>query len=243
MYFIVIRNQRDNDTPQVSELVRKAYASNISNIFWGTLLNETTFQIIVIFTALLFIFFQLPILNCLVSMPLIPLMIYIYIYASMTMKSAQIMYDKKPVAAWVAEAHEPYFQEKDPASCWYQILTDGDLNEIEEKLQGRKRIIGTVAVMQHSQHPEWAWLYRVVVDQRYRRKGVALEMVKTAQEWCKNNKINRLELAISEYNEGARQLFDKTGFETKQLYHKKQFSKAYMLQMYLLTAEVRPTFS
>lgn len=42
MHLIVIRKQRDNDTPQVSELVRNAYASNISNMFLGYVFNEVS---------------------------------------------------------------------------------------------------------------------------------------------------------------------------------------------------------
>lgn len=40
MYYIVLREQKDTDTPQVSEVVRNAYNSNIMNTFYGGLFNE-----------------------------------------------------------------------------------------------------------------------------------------------------------------------------------------------------------
>lgn len=161
----------------------------------------------------------------------------------MTMKSAQLMYEKKPLKAWVAEAYEPYFFTKDPNNCWYKIIKEEEIENIDIKPDGRKRIIGTVAVMRHLHQPDWAWMFRLAVDKRYRRKGVALNLTKVVQEWCKNNKFNHVDLAMTECQEGARQLFDKAGFEIKQLYHKKLFTRAYMMQMYLLTCEVRPTFN
>lgn len=57
------------------------------------------------------------------------------------MKSAQVMYDKKPLVSWVAEAYEPYFHAKDPNLCWYKIISEKELEEMENKLEGRRRVI------------------------------------------------------------------------------------------------------
>nr|AEE61503.1 unknown [Dendroctonus ponderosae] len=165
MHLIVIRKQRDNDTPQVSELVRNAYASNISNMFLGYVFNEVTFQITMIFIALEFIFFQIRLFVCFLTVPLILLLIYVCIYGAVTMKSAQVMYEKKPIISWVAEVYEPFFQATDQKSR-YKIIDDQQLEDMKEKPQGRKQIIGTVAVMRHFQNPDWAWLFRVVTDER-----------------------------------------------------------------------------
>lgn len=140
MSFIVLRKQRDNDTPRVSELVRRAYTSNITNIFLGTLFNETTFQLMIIFIAILFIFFQVPFLYCILAAPGVLLVIYLYIYATVVMKSAQVMYDKKPIQSWVAEVYEPYFHNKNPENCWYKIIQEDELEGMEEPPKGRKKV-------------------------------------------------------------------------------------------------------
>ncbi|CAG9763143.1 unnamed protein product [Ceutorhynchus assimilis] len=240
MYFILIRKQRETDTPQVSQLVRTGYCSNIRDMFMGALFHEATGQIAIILTAVLFIFFQVKLLYCTLCLPTVLLIVYIYIYITVLMKSAYVMYEKKPLVAWVAEAYEPFFNTRDPKECVYKVINEDELKQTPE---GRKKIIGTIAVMKHSLQSDWAWLYRAVVDEKYRRKSVALNLVKAAQEWCKLNQYNRMECAMSEFNEGARQLFDKTGFEIKQLYHVNQFGRIYKLQMYLLSAQVRPTFN
>ncbi|XP_060519315.1 uncharacterized protein LOC132697742 [Cylas formicarius] len=243
MYYIVIREQKDTDTPAVSETLRNAYVSNVSNTFFNALVNEATFQIIVIVSALLFIFFQIRLLYCLMTVPVILLLMYVVIYGAWTMKSAQIMYEKRPLCAWVAEAYEPYFTDKSPVSCSFKIVTERDFKEDDIRFEGRRKIIGTVAVMKHFHDAERAWLYRLAVDARYRRKGVALRLVQTVRNWCKTNRFNNIELAMSECQEGARELFAAAGFETKQLYHKKLLTSFYMIQMFHLVCEVRPTFS
>ncbi|XP_050303152.1 uncharacterized protein LOC126740712 [Anthonomus grandis grandis] len=242
MYYIIIRQQTENDTPQVSEIIRKAYASNIKDMFIGTLLHEATLQITIIFIAVLFIFFQVHLINCILMVPLVMVAIYMFIYATVTMKSAQIMYEKKPLTAWVAESYEPYFHNKDPRSCWYKIINEAELLEMNEKPTGRKKIIGTVAVMKHNLQPKWGWIYRLGVDKNYRRKGVASHLLKFVEDWCKDNQIERVELAMSEYNRGTRQLFDEAGFQIKQLYHKKQLGGLYLLQMYHLTSDITQAF-
>ncbi|KAJ8949962.1 hypothetical protein NQ318_002369 [Aromia moschata] len=55
MYYIVIREKRDNDTPAVSEVVRNAYTSNVFNSWLNALFNEITFQLIILLSAFLFI--------------------------------------------------------------------------------------------------------------------------------------------------------------------------------------------
>ncbi|XP_076263674.1 uncharacterized protein LOC143198385 isoform X2 [Rhynchophorus ferrugineus] len=212
MYYIVLREQKVTDTPQVSELVRNAYNSNIINTFYGGLFNETTFQTMIILSAILFIFFQVKLVYCLCTIPIVLLLMYVAIYAAITMKSAQLMYEKKPLKSWVAEAYEPYFFTKNPNICWYKIITEREVENLEIKPEGKRQIIGTVAVMKHFHHPEWAWLFRLAVDVRYRRKGIASRLVNTVQDWCKDNQFNRIDLAMTECQEGARQLFDKTGY-------------------------------
>lgn len=54
------------------------------------------------------------------------------------MKSAQVMYDKKPIQSWVAEVYEPYFH--NPENCWYKIIQEDELEGMEEPPKGRKKV-------------------------------------------------------------------------------------------------------
>nr|CAI5832283.1 unnamed protein product [Callosobruchus analis] len=158
------------------------------------------------------------------------------------MKVAQLLYEKKELKCWVAEAYEPLFFSKNPKGCWYKILTEEEFQKEEKPEACSRKIVGTVSVMKHLQKDDWAWLYRLAVNKSYRRKGIGLKLVKIVQGWCRNNKFNNIELVITECHEGSRQLFDDAGFEVRQLYHKKLFTSAVTLQMFQLRCAVRPVF-
>ncbi|XP_072379873.1 probable N-acetyltransferase 14 [Diabrotica undecimpunctata] len=242
-YYIVIREKRNEDTPAVSEVVRSGYLSTVTNSWINALFQEITFQLMVLSSAFLYICFGVPLQYSLMSIPIVLLGTYIVIYLSLFMKSAQILYEKPTLNCWVAEAYEPYFFMKKPETCWYKIIQEDDIEmKVINKEGYHRKIIGTIAVMQHLQKEDWAWLFRLVVDQRYRRKGIGLKLVNVVKDWCKQNHFNSIELAISECQEGSRELFNNAGFEVKQMYHKKLFSSVVTLQMFQLMCEVRSTF-
>ncbi|XP_044253644.1 uncharacterized protein LOC123004436 [Tribolium madens] len=243
MYYIVIREYQPNDFPSVSEVVRNAYISNVLNAFVSALFNEVTFQAIVLLAAFMFIFMGVPLQYCLLSVPIVLIMLYILIYGSFLMKAAELMHSKRALQCWVAEAYEPYFFTEKPQNCFYKIIPEEKfLNEGINDTNYRKRIVGTCAVMKHNLSEDWSWLFRLAVNERYRKKGIGLMLTQTAQNWSRIHRFDYMELVITECQEEARQLFNNAGFEIKQMYHKRLFTSAFTLQMFQLRAEVRSTF-
>ncbi|KAL3273593.1 hypothetical protein HHI36_015025 [Cryptolaemus montrouzieri] len=188
----------------------------------------------------MFIFMDVPLHCCLISVPLVFGALYIIIYGSVLIKSAELIHNKKHLQCWVAEVIEPIF-DSGSIEEKHKIIFDNELTDIDI-YNMKKRIVGTVAVMRHSKRQDWAWLFRLAVDKRYRRKGIASRLTKAVQEWCKVNRFNNLELCITDCQEGARQLFAKAGFEVSQMYHQRLLTSAFTLQMYQLKYEVRSTF-
>ncbi|KAJ8950029.1 hypothetical protein NQ318_002441, partial [Aromia moschata] len=114
--------KRNNDTPEISEIVRNAYTSNVFNSCINALVNEV---------------------RCFISIDIV----IIFIYISFTIKSVQVIYDKKPLLCWIAEAYEPFFFMKNPKSCcfffnyysWLKIITEDETNSKEIIRDGRQR--------------------------------------------------------------------------------------------------------
>ena len=50
------------------------------------------------------------------------------------------------------------------------------------------------------------------VEEEYRNKGIATELIKTAFETCKNNKIKFLDVNVMYQNKEAQSLYNKLGF-------------------------------
>ncbi|KAJ8962411.1 hypothetical protein NQ317_008745 [Molorchus minor] len=239
MYYIVLREYKQRDLAAISEVVRNAYLSNVFSSWLNALFNEITFQLIIILSAVLFICFGVPLIYCAVSIPIVLIGLYVVIYSTILLKSAQVIYEKKSLMCWVAEAYEPLFNIKNPKNCWYKIITENEIDaEAMKTDECRKVIIGTVAVMRHFHSENWGWLFRLAVDKRYRRKGIGMKLTQIVQNWCRENHFNNIELVMSECQEGARELFNDAGFNVKQLYHKKLFTSAVSLQMFQLRCEV-----
>ncbi|XP_057657695.1 probable N-acetyltransferase 14 isoform X1 [Diorhabda carinulata] len=240
-YYIVIRKKRDTDFPSLSEVVRNGYLSTVNNVWKNAIFQELTFESMILISAILFICFGVPLHLTIISVPIVLLTLYISVYLSIFMKVAQFLYEIPTLDCWVAEVYEPYFSMKNPENCWYKMIDESEIDNI--RIDGLKRkIIGTVAVTKHKQKEDWTWLFRLVVDKRYRRKGIGIKLVNEVQNWARENQFNNIELVISECQEGCRDLFNNAGFEIKQLYHKKIFAGLVTLQMFQLQCEVRSTF-
>lgn len=242
MLYIVIREFKPHDLPNISDIVRNAYISNIFNSWLNVVLSEITFQLITLVSAYMFIFMNVPLLYCIFSVPIVFTVLYVVIYGSVLIKSAELINTKKPLQCWVAEVVEP-ISPTNVNHLEYKVVSETEFSEAAVDIKKmRRRLVGTIAVMRHAKRNDWAWLFRLAVDQRYRKKGIALKLTKTVQEWCKVNRYNNLEVCFTDCQEGARQVFAKAGFEVCQMYHQKLLTSAFTLQMYLLRYEVRPMF-
>lgn len=56
------------------------------------------------------------------------------------------------------------------------------------------------------------------VDEHHRRKGIAREMISFIKEYARNQKFERLELNMWEFNEGALSFYEEVGFHTYRRY-------------------------
>lgn len=60
---------------------------------------------------------------------------------------------------------------------------------------------------------ETALLDGLYVEEEYRNKGIATELITTAFKICKNNKIKYLDVNVMYENKEAKKLYNKFGFE------------------------------
>ena len=81
-------------------------------------------------------------------------------------------------------------------------------------------------VLHHIRKPENPFMFErdfldideFAVDERYRRRGVATEMVAFIRDWAKAQGFKRLELNMWEFNQGALQFYEAAGFSTYRRY-------------------------
>jgi len=64
--------------------------SSLGPTFRGMLFKEITFQLVILLSAIMFIFFGMPLTVCLVVIPIVVILVYVGTYISFAIKLAEI---------------------------------------------------------------------------------------------------------------------------------------------------------
>ena len=142
---------------------------------------------------------------------------------------------------WVAEAFEPYMTIVEPKNVHYVCMTEKQFRESNIDVSSQsKRIVGSVALLKSHRLDKGAWIKRLCVHQRYRRKGIASFLMKVAVQFATDEGYSCANTVASEYSEGGRELCFNQGFELKQMYNKPILGPIVTILMYELTYQIKP---
>ncbi|KYM96383.1 PREDICTED: uncharacterized protein LOC108779513 [Cyphomyrmex costatus] len=251
-YIIIIRAFRPGDETGCNKLIRDCVMSSLNATFCGMIFKEITFQSIILVSAIMFIFFEMPLTVCLLVVPVVIALIYAGTYVTFIAKLTEI--DKEVVniprlymsnafsCFWVAEAFEPYLMTQQPKEIHYIVMREEQYNRANLNfcLQAKK-IIGTIGLCKSDRSDRSAWIKRLWVHEQYRRKGIASYLLNDAIQFATNTGYSCANIVASEYTEEGRDLCLRKGFELKQLYHKYILGSYIMILMYELTYQIKPT--
>lgn len=249
-YYIVIRDYKPADDVQCSQVVWEGTMSTVNTAFIAGLMREITFQMMILLSAVMFIFFGFPFSLCLCSIPGVIMLIYFFVWCAHTLKALEIQQDTSNIPRvymssnytgfWVAEAYEPCFVSKSPSDIKYTFLREHEFREKREDLSKfRKHIIGTVAVVKSTSVDGNAWLRRMAVTSKYRKKGVATALLNEAIQFCAEKGYTGVHLVTTECHDNARSLFMKKEFQLKQMYHKQLAGTLVTVLMYELHFRIK----
>lgn len=248
-YFIVIRYYKPGDEIKCREIVKEGAMTTVNNAFIS--LIEVTFQLMVLTTAVMFIFFGLPFTFCLTSIPGVLIFMYICIWCGHMFKALELTQDLCNIPRvymssdltgfWVAEAFEPYFMTENPSQHKYQILTNDELKQRCIDVSSYcKTLVGTVGIVQSMNSEDCAWLRRMTVKPKYQGMGIGKALLNEALQFCCDRNYSGVELITTEWHEKARSLYVKKGFQLKQMYHKQLLSSIVMVLIYQLHYKIQP---
>ncbi|KAF3426073.1 hypothetical protein E2986_09688 [Frieseomelitta varia] len=229
-YIVVIRSYKPGDEINCKELVKAGIMSSLNSTFFGIVFKELTFQLMILFAAIMFIFFGLPLTVCVLVIPLVIFLVYVGTYIAFTAKTMEVSEEVSNIPRiymsnafscfWVAEAFESYLMTRDPKNV--------------------KKIVGTVALCKSHRLDKGAWIKRLYVHEQYRRKGIASCLVNVAVQFAIDEGYSCANLVGSEYTEAGRELCLKKGFELQQMYHKPILGSLITVLMYELTYQIKP---
>lgn len=141
---------------------------------------------------------------------------------------------------WVAEAFEPYLTIREPRGFHYNVMTEKEFRDANIDVSSQaKKIVGTVGLLKSHKVAKGAWIKRLYVDKRYRRKGVGSVLLSTALKFAIDEGYSCADLVTSEYAIGGRELCVKKGFELKQMYHKQIIGTLVTYLVFELTYQIK----
>ncbi|KAL6257692.1 hypothetical protein P5V15_011273 [Pogonomyrmex californicus] len=250
-HIVIVRAFKPGDEMSCKKLIGDGVMSSLNYTFRGMLLKEITFQLIILLSAITFIFFGMPLTICLFVIPIIIVLTYTCTYISFATKLMEInaevvniprLYMSNAFSCfWVAEAFEPYLMTQDPKEIHYTIMTEEQFYEakMDVSLQAKK-IVGTVGLCKSYRLDRSAWIKRLCVHEQYQRKGIAACLLNTAVQFAIDAGYSCANIVASEYTEGGKELCLKKGFELKQMYHKSILGSYITILMYELTYQIKP---
>jgi len=98
-----------------------------------------------------------------------------------------------------------YFEEDD---CHFWVA------EAMSSTVARRRIVGTIAIVRrYDRSGKVAWLRRMAVLKKFRKKGIAKKLIETTLQFCKNRDYTAVQLQTTSIHQTARSLYMKLGFE------------------------------
>ncbi|KZC04079.1 PREDICTED: probable N-acetyltransferase CML3 [Dufourea novaeangliae] len=250
-HIIVLRSYKPGDEINCKELIKTGVLSSLNSTFFGITFKELTFQMMILFAAIMFIFFGLPLTVCLLVVPLVIFFVYIGTYIGFTTKAMEVNEEVSNIPRiymsnafscfWVAEAFEPYLMTESPKSIQYTIMTEQQFRDSNIDISSQvKRIVGTIALCKSHRLDKGAWIKRLHVHEQYRRKGIASCLLNIAVLFAIEQGYSCANTVASEYTEGGRELCLKKGFELQQMYHKPILGSFITILMYELTYQIKP---
>jgi len=249
-HIVIVRPFKPGDEMGCKKLIRESVMSSLGATFRGMLFKEITFQLIILLSAIMFIFFGMPLTVCLLIVPIVVALIYVATYLSFVAKLVEIngevsniprLYMSNAFSCfWVAEAFEPCLMTRHPKEVHYTIVTEKQFYQINMGVSMQaKKIVGTVGLCKSYRQDRSAWIKRLCVHEQYQRKGIASCLLNIAVQFAIDAGYSCANIVASEYTEGGRELCLKKGFELKQMYHKSILGSYATILMYDLTYQIK----
>ena len=250
---ILIRPYQPKDNGGIHEVITEGTMSTVKPFFLQSLMREIFFQSIIAVSAVMFILVGVPFYWLTASIPLVACSFYVIIWIAHYYKAHYLHPDLNEIEKtymstntcfYVAEAFGPI-----PSLQRRKRNPPAFVNEMEFESMVRAgtisnsgQIIGTIAITRDKTSAVIAWLRRMAVKKEWRQLGVGTKLLETVIKFCNQKSFVAIELVTTECHEGGRKLYEKHGFEMKQLYHKKILHLSTLaITMYFMSYTTRPS--
>jgi GNAT superfamily N-acetyltransferase len=251
--YVLIRPFTQGDEIECKKIAGFTVMSTVNRTFFSALFRETTFQLMVFLSAVLFIIVGLPFFYCAVSVPLTVTFLYSAIWSSAMMKSLEIQNELSLVKQQyqessdkttflVAEYYSPLLDLNPGENITF--ISISSFQGLEDELFNKsKRVVGFLGITRNKEKACSSWLKRFAVDQNFKRRKIATELISTASHFCYERGYSSIEACITECQQEAKEFFLHHQFELEQLYHKSIMGSTAVYTKYLFRKDLKHTKS
>ncbi|KAK0167020.1 hypothetical protein PV327_004472 [Microctonus hyperodae] len=201
--------------------------------------------------TIMFIFFGMPFTICFFVIPIVVIVTYIATYLAFMLVVSEINQEISNIPRiymsnafscfWVAESFEPLLMTRNPKDIYYTVMNEKQFRESNIDVSSQaKKIVGTIGLLKSHKVAKGAWIKRLCVHKNYQQKGVGSCLLSTAVQFAIDEGYSCADLIFTEYNENYRKLYNKKGFELKQMYHKPIIGPIVSVLIYELSYQIKP---
>ncbi|XP_037778816.1 uncharacterized protein LOC119575335 [Penaeus monodon] len=251
----IIRPYRKGDENTIRDIMTEATMETVGDFFWSAVMSEVFPQVALLVIAFAFIGLGVPFYFCLFGIPVAVGVIYGVIWSAHLFKAMELHEDLNNIQRtymedpdtgfWVAEvlevseANELDSLVNKTKKIEYHFLTEEEFHVRNINMDGfRKHLVGTVAITKSQRGGLRAWLRRMAVRKAYRRRGIAMQLLEQAIQFCTERCHEGIELITTECHYKARELYYKRGFTAEHTYYKYYFNVRQ--PMYLFSMPLKP---
>ena len=140
--FFIIRPFMKGDETACKQIIGESIMSSMGRTFASALFRETTFQLMIFMSAILFIIVGIPFHYCVISVPLTILGLYFVVWSSLLMKSLEAQHEMSLIKQqyqqtdktnfWIAEYYGPMI-DFDPKAHISRLCTEDSSDQWYEK--------------------------------------------------------------------------------------------------------------
>lgn len=134
----------------------------------------------------------------------------VVVYGSHYNKAIELSIMHTPMC-FIVEVYEPLMLRLTKMEIEYTEMTQDEINDNAEVKKMRRKIVGTVAMKNHTALHESAWLYRLAVDPEYPYNRMAKPLVEAALKHAFDHHMYTVETVSMECHEDFRELLLKIG--------------------------------
>ncbi|XP_035726820.1 uncharacterized protein LOC118443644 isoform X11 [Vespa mandarinia] len=226
---ILIRTYRDEDKLFCKKLLEASVMNQLNHTYIGFLLGLNIMRIVNILSIVLMsllMYTGIHKIYCIIVIFIPEIILYISLYAKFLYEARIVGNEADEISRiytvsnsccfWIAEECKDYSLNRSEQDQRYIFMTEEKLNECNIDIsQHNKKIVGILAVYKKNLEPTVAWIKRLYVQNKYRRKGIGSQLLNQATHFAEEHRFECVKTISSQFQKVLINFYNTRNFNVK----------------------------